>query len=268
MSLAIYGPSLTRADHVVSAIACQRADFTDSTQITKAIEEGSPTSILSSLHVALVELKETPTTSDLYSARAFCVHELVPSSLAANADEAARKVPTLEVVRFQELGLKYFYYEPDGRWVLRNNPVDLDDLATRYLKSRWGRQAFLMMTQLGWSQGACVEGPDQFREVIKHGNEFLLAYPASEVSDEVRLEMANAYATWWNLSQDETASGSPKGRYKDGAKEAKEAAIGLYRIYLSAHQDDTRKLQSQLRELKENPKGSNTFEYFCADYED
>jgi hypothetical protein len=185
------------------------------------------------------------------------------------------------VGRFQELGLEYFYYEPDGRWVLRKNPVDLDELATRYLESQWGRQAFLMMTQLGWSQGACAEGPDQFREVIKHGTEFLFAYPASEVSDEVRLEMAGAYATWWNLSRDEnasawsnlspdgTASGpSPTGRYKEGAKEAKEAAITLYRTYLSAHQDDTRKLQIQLRELQENPKGSNTFEYFCADYED
>jgi hypothetical protein len=60
-----------------------------------------------------------------------------------------------------------------------------------------------MMTGLGWSQGACQEGPDQFREVIKRGEKFLKDYPQSEVSDNIRLELAHAYATWWNLSGDE-----------------------------------------------------------------
>ena len=42
-------------------------------------------------------------------------------------------------------------------------PAGSQDLATE-----WGRHAFLMMTLMGWSEGACQEGPDQFREVIKH----------------------------------------------------------------------------------------------------
>jgi len=34
-----------------------------------------------------------------------------------------------------------------------------------------------MMTELGWSKGACQEGPDQFRLVIEHGEAFLAKYP-------------------------------------------------------------------------------------------
>jgi len=114
-----------------------------------------------------------------------------------------------------------------------------------------------------------MEGSDQFREVIKHGNKFLGDYPVSEVSDEVRLEMANAYATWWNLSRDETQAGYfLTKRYKEGADEAKDAAISLYRAYLSSYKDPTHKLQIRLKELQDNPKGSDTFEYFCGDYED
>jgi hypothetical protein len=40
-------------------------------------------------------------------------------------------------------------------------------------------------------------------EVIKRGEKFLKDYLQSEVSENIRLELAHAYATWWNLSRDE-----------------------------------------------------------------
>jgi hypothetical protein len=93
----------------------------------------------------------------------FCIHELMPSHLPPSLDPTKTLLPTTEVRHFQELGITYFYYDPDAEWVLRDDPVDLDPLAIQHLDSPWGRQAFLMMKGLGWSQGACQEGPDQFR---------------------------------------------------------------------------------------------------------
>ena len=85
-----------------------------------------------------------------------------------------------------------------------------------------------MMTKIGWSQGSCVEGPDQFREVIKRGETFLKRYPRARFLIAIRLELANAYATWWNLSREEPISGRPTfqpGTIQAGAEAAKEKAI-------------------------------------------
>jgi hypothetical protein len=71
LSHAIYGPSLIRTDSVVSTLACRQANFTHETQITEAMQDENPTSILRSLRDALVELRETPTTSDFYPAGRF-----------------------------------------------------------------------------------------------------------------------------------------------------------------------------------------------------
>jgi hypothetical protein len=269
---AIYGPSLTRADPAVSMRACQEARFTQGRQITQAMLNRSPTAILGVLGDALQELHATPTATPLYPARAFCVHELVPVSLAANSAKEKRSQPTPEVSGFEALGLAYFYYEPDDRWVLSQDPVDLNELALKYLDSRWGRQAFLMMTWLGWSQGGCREGPDQFREVIAHGKNFLRVHPHSEVSDDIRFAMANAYETWWNLSQNRQLADETASKYEKGAKEAREAAISLYRVYLASQNGKqprpTQEAQHRLAELRDNPGGSNTYDFYCAGYED
>lgn len=261
----IYGPSLKRADPSISLLACQEAKFNHGRQITEAMQSGHPDAIVAALDVALKEFRGTSATSTLYPARAFCLHELVPNSLPPNTQVATHGLPTHEVREFEGLGLKYFYYEPDGRWTLRKDPIDLVELATKHLDSRWGRQAFLMMTQLGWSYGACREGSDQFREVIRRGEKFLASYPVSEVSDEIRLEIANAYATWWNLSLSKDSSSN---KYKKGAGKAKEAAVHFYRAYLNSRKTPDQEVETRLEELRGNPKGSNTFDYFCADYED
>jgi hypothetical protein len=81
-------------------------------------------------------------------------------------------------------------------------------------------------------QGACQEGPDQsdqFRLVIEHGEAFLAKHPVSEVSDRIRLEVANAYATWWNIANMEPDAYTEPTRYKTGAAKAKQHSIELYK---------------------------------------
>jgi hypothetical protein len=194
------------------------------------------------------------------------------------------------VKQFESLGMEYFFYEPDARWNLREDPVDFVRLATRRLDSRWGREAFVMMTHLGWSEGGCREGPNQFLEVIQRSKRFLNEFPESEVSAEVRLSMANAYATWWNLSREDANSlrannpvyaerldksregansdSSSVNPYDRGAEEAKDTAIELYREYLTSRNESDQEVQVRLKDLLDNPHGSNTFDYFCGGYED
>lgn len=267
---AIYGPDLARTDVAVASRACREAHFQESRQIAKAVAGGKPDDILQVLGPATKEWQETPRTSPLYPARAFCLHELVPSILEpkAGTDPQIWRQPTPTVMKFKELGVEYYYYSPDGSWRPSKNPVDLEQLATEFLDSPWGRQAFLMMTQLGWSKGACQEGPDQFRLVIKRGEAFLARYPASEVSGRIRLEVANAYATWWNVANMEPDAYTDPSRYKAGATDAKRSAIDLYQQFLSTQKDPTPDVEKRLKNLRENPKGSNEWDYFCEDYED
>ncbi len=266
---AIYGPSLARADVSVAVQACEEGRFSYSAEIVKAMKSGTSAMILPALASVLKQWRTTPATSAFYLARAFCLHELVPENLPAFEGRDRQESPTVEVKEYRELGIDYFFYEPDGRWVLSEDPVDLVELAEKHLNSRWGRQAFLMMTQMGWSQGRCAEGQDQFREVIRQGQSFLAAYPTSEISDAIRLEMANAYATWWNLSQTEPNPpySDPKD-YQAGAVEAKKAALRLYQEYLNTQADPTHEVRDRLKNIFENPKGSDTYDYFCADYAD
>jgi hypothetical protein len=60
--------------------------------------------------------------------------------------------------------------------------------------------------------------------------------------------------------------------YVNGAKEAREAAIGLYRSYLATQKvrqpGAIQDVQHRLKQLRDNPNGSNTYDYFCGDYED
>jgi len=268
LSWAIYGPSLTRADTSVSVRACQEGHFSHSQDITRALQSQDPNQMFEVLGDALKEWRATPSTSALYPARAFCIHELVPngfpvSTSATTLNRHTNRPPTVQI-----LGVEYVFYEPDARWILTEDPVDLNKLATQ-LNSPWGRQAFLMMTQLGWSQGRCQEGADQFRKVIKEGETFLVEYPNSEVSAAVSLAVANAYATWWNLSRSNPNPpySSPE-MYKDGAGEAREKAINLYESYLDKQTTSIPEVESRLKELRDNPKGSNTYDYFCSDYED
>jgi hypothetical protein len=270
LAWAVYGPNLARTDPAVAAAACQEAQFQHQPhQIVMAASHGGPRDLLQAFGSALKEWRKTAKTSPLYPAQAFCVHELLPEILqpVGSNPETWRNVP-VEVPKFQGLGVEYVYYDPDGAWIPTSNPVDLNNLATEYLDSPWGRQAFLMMTKLGWSKGACQEGPDQFRMVIKHGEVFLAKYPISEISDQIRREVANAYATWWNVAHLEPNENTNPALYKVGAVHAKQRAIELYQQFLSAQKVPNPKIEKRLKNLQQNPKGSNEWDYLCDDYED
>jgi hypothetical protein len=267
---AIYGPNLTRADGSIASRACQEANFSQGLEIEKAMRNGNPNGIIGVLGKTMKEWRNTPESSALYPARAFCLHEIVPPRLQPGGAQYSptRLEPTATVKQFGELGIEYFYYDPDDEFTLKNDPVNLEKLALGHQDSPWGQQAFLMMTRLGWSWGGCAEGPDQFREVIKRGDAFLSKYPSSEVSDRVRLEVANAYATWWNVANMEPDEYTDPRKYKAGSVKAKQRAIELYHQFLSAQKNPKPDVEGRLKKLEQNPKGSNEWDYFCADYED
>ena len=80
--------------------------------------------------------------------------------------------------------------------------------------------------------------------------------------------MANAYATWWNVSQVEPDEYSNPANYKAGAPQAKRRAIELYQEYIKAQKTAGVKVRKRLKALQKNPKGTNERDYFCEDYED
>jgi hypothetical protein len=270
-SWALYGPSLARTDIATAARACVEGNMPHASEVAEVLQSGDAAKMIPILVDELEAFRATHFMEDRYAARAFCIHELIPDRLPREGEIASPGAfqPTALVKRFKELGIEYFYYSPDAEWTLEKNPVDLNALASAYLESEWGRQAFLMLTLMGWSQGACGEGPDQFREVINHGEKFLVEYPESEVSDSIRLELANAYATWWNLSRVEP---NPPYEYPEiyrvGAGEAKQRAIELYQGYLKLQKKADPEIEKRLKALRENPKGSDAWDYYCPDYED
>ena len=127
----IYGPTLERADVELALHACQEANFRHGAEIVRAMRGGQPDDILQVLGGAMTEWRSTPATSADYPAKAFCIHELVPARLQPGGSQASptRLEPTLTVRRFKDLGIEYFYYDPDDEWTLKNDPVDLEKLA-------------------------------------------------------------------------------------------------------------------------------------------
>jgi len=261
-----YGPSQANADLEVAAASCHEAHFQNDEAVANALRSGDTDQILQVIAEALDVWRATSETSALYPARTFCIHELVPRYLQGtdvpghDSDEARQPTPTVR--QFQQLGISYWYYVYDGDWVLEN-PVDLMDFAMKHLNSRWGREAFLMMTKLGWSLGNCHEGADyQFREVIRRGEEFLKTYPESETSNSIRFEVASAYATWWTLS----ASPTPE-RYKQGGETARERAIELYQQYIEHQKAPNRYVENDVKALQAR-RPFRQIDYHCEDYED
>src|SRR5579883_2471711 len=147
---AIYGPSLMRADRPTAVRACKEAQFREGIAIAKLVENGDANEIVGVLGSALREWRATSPNSVLYPARTFCIHELVPDRLPDQDSSPQEHAPNKLIKQFKALGISYFYYGPDDAWTLQRNPVDLMTFAFGHQASRWGREAFLMMTKLGW----------------------------------------------------------------------------------------------------------------------
>jgi hypothetical protein len=116
-----------------------------------------------------------------------------------------------------------FYYQRDLLWRIWQ----------QYPSTDWGERTFILLLNQGWdTSGNCAKGSEQFREVIRQGESFLLQRTTSSHREDVILLVGQAYATWWSLSN-ETGSGGasdyvdPK-RYHEGAEQARLKAIGYF----------------------------------------
>ena len=114
-------------------------------------------------------------------------------------------------------------------------------------ESEWGQDAFFLLLASGWdTSGVCHNGADQFHTVIEQGQKFLASNPSSPLRLPVTYLMAEAYETWWSLS--EWSSCSPvidlgpgpckaapgSAKYKAGADDALKQAIGDYEALIAA----------------------------------
>jgi len=102
-----------------------------------------------------------------------------------------------------------------------------------YPETAWGERVFVLMLDRGWDTSAtCEKGEDQIREVIRQGEAFLRQRPGSPYRGVVTLLVAEAYASWWSLSNEPAGSGmsayvDPK-QFQEGAEAARRKAIDYF----------------------------------------
>jgi hypothetical protein len=114
---------------------------------------------------------------------------------------------------------------------------------TDYSDTAWGERAFVSLLKQGWDTSAeCAAGSDQFRQVIQQGIPFLEKHTKSPYQLDVRVAVAQAYETWWSLSQapipdqnlvteteaeTEEPDADPR-QYQQGSEAARQQAIAYY----------------------------------------
>lgn len=125
-------------------------------------------------------------------------------------------------------GLTYEYDPLGGGW--RYTHDLLWRIWSDYGTTAWGEHAFLLLQSQGWDTGVgCAKGSDQFREVIRRGERFLKRRPQSPRRIDVLFAVAQAYETWWSLSQAaERDDYVDRAAYQAGAPGARTKAIKLY----------------------------------------
>jgi len=133
---------------------------------------------------------------------------------------------------------------PDVMWCYRS--AGLDSLASRAGQDRWTDEAFLLRMSQGWEApcSLCGEdtrfGPDEWKEVIRRGEDFLNVHPDSPIASKVTLRLAEAHETAWSLSK----TGNVREEYIDPAPYRLDApahrseAMRLYERFLSAQPND------------------------------
>jgi hypothetical protein len=117
----------------------------------------------------------------------------------------------------------------------------LKRVSMEYSDTVWGEHAFLALLRQGWEPAeGCTAGPDQFRQVIQQGLPFLEKHPNSPDRFDVQLAVAQAYETWWSLSQaavpgqnatetnEDGESDVDPREYQQGAEAARQQAIARY----------------------------------------
>ena len=123
----------------------------------------------------------------------------------------------------------------------------LKRVAADYSQTEWGENAFALLLAQGFDTGEdCAAGTDQFHQVIPQGLQFLEKHPNSPYRLDVQIAVAQAYETWWSLSQAPARSESEEDystvepdKYQEGGAEARQKAIAGYQALLqSAPQSD------------------------------
>lgn len=176
--------------------------------------------------------------------------ELLDSADKAREDQKPAILLAANLVA-QEIGCDTEYKEQCeklraefARYKLRLNYSELDggyfyqgDLLNRiwqdYPETQWGERTFVLLLDRGWDPSTtCEKGTDQFREVIRQGEWFLQQRPASSYGGAVTFLVAQAYITWWTLSNETETSDMADyinaEEYRKGAEEARLAAIRYF----------------------------------------
>jgi hypothetical protein len=144
-----------------------------------------------------------------------------------------------------ELGSFDVTYEPgyDVKWSYGGNL--LEKIWTDYRETEWGQRAFLLLLTHGFDTSLdCKAGSDQFRQVIQQGLPFLDKRPKSPYQLDVQLAIAQAYETWWSLSQSVPPAGEDgeyvdAQKYQEGADAARRESIARYeQLQQTAPQSD------------------------------
>lgn len=90
----------------------------------------------------------------------------------------------------------------------------------------------MLLLAQGFDTGTdCVGGSDEFHTVISQGLQFLEKHANSPYRLDVQLAVAQAYETWWSLSQapgDQEYSTVEAAKYQEGANAARQRAISAY----------------------------------------
>ncbi|HEX4544353.1 MAG TPA: hypothetical protein VH114_14400 [Candidatus Acidoferrum sp.] len=139
-----------------------------------------------------------------------------------------------------------------------------------YPETPWGQRAFVFILDHGWDTSAtCEKGEDQTREVIRQGEAFLQQRPHSPYRGAVTLLVAEAYASWWSLSNEPAVSDMSAyvdpNKFQEGAEEARIKAIGYFEqvLQLAPGTKLSEFAQQALPPLREQQVLDN-YRFFCV----
>jgi len=158
--------------------------------------------------------------ADLVASRLAC--DTLKTQPGPNADCAHLQAD------FSRYGLT-LKYEPLGGGMFYPRDL-LWRIWSEYPQTLWAERAFVLLLDLGWdTSGTCEKGGDQTREVIRRGESFLQQRPNSPYRGLVTLLVAEAYASWWSLSNEPAGSEMSdyvaSKRFQEGAEAARMKAI-------------------------------------------
>jgi hypothetical protein len=192
--------------------------------------------------------------TDMLAGKLFCAESPIDPSVECKKlhDEMAAQKLTWA---WDELGGAWGY-QHDLLWRLWRE----------YGSTRWGEKAFVLLLDSGWdTSSTCGGGSDKFRAVIREGEAFLSARPSSANRSEIKFLVAEAYATWWAVSEPGLGDDyiDPK-LYKEGSAQARRKAI-IYFQQLVGGNANKLIVEAARKHLQNVTKGDPTREvrFFC-----